>query len=177
MPSDRDAKEFALTAPTSPFPAPSHSLPRLMLMGLLSGLISAFVAASALVILADPHFFGTGNAGAAVKDFGNDMPTTLLAAFIWFLPVGIFVFPPAAKFLGAASSSGTLRLLKFVALAAILWCLLAEAIYLILTPLAPAPPGAQSADLIRAALSGVFFGVVYDLLLRRRDYLLDHKPR
>lgn len=175
MPSDRDAKEFALTAPTSPFPAPSHSLPRLMLMGLLSGLISAFVAASALVILADPHVFGTGNAGAAVKDFGNDMPTTLLAAFIWFLPVGIFVFPPAAKFLGAASSTGTLRLLKFVALAAILWCLLAEAIYLILT--LPAPPGAQSADLIRAALSGVFFGVVYDLLLRRRDYLLDRKPR
>jgi hypothetical protein len=148
-----------------------------MLIGLLSGIISAFVAASALAVLADRAVLGTGNPGATVKDVGNDMPTTLLAAFIWFLPVGIFVFPPAAKFLGAASGAGTLRLLKFVALAASLWCLLAEAIYLVLTPLAPAPPGAQSADLIRAALSGVFFAVVYDLLLRRRDYLLDRKPR
>lgn len=148
-----------------------------MLMGLLSGIISAFIAAFALVALAEHGTFTKASTEAAIKDFGNDMPTTLLAAFIWFLPVGIFVFPPAAKFLGAASDTGTLRLLKFVVLAALLWCLLAEAIYLFLSPLAPAPPGAHTADLIRAALSGVFFAVVYDLLLRRRDYLLDRKPR
>lgn len=162
-----------MTAPANGSGPSNHPLLRLMLMGLLSGIISAFIAAFALVALAEHGTFTE----AAIKDFGDDMPTTLLAAFIWFLPVGIFVFPPAAKFLGAASGTGTLRLLKFVVLAALLWCVLAEAIYLFLSPLAPAPPGAQSADLIRAALSGVFFAVVYDLLLRRRDYLLDRKPR
>lgn len=166
-----------MTATANLPPAPSHSLLRLMLTGLLSGIISAFIAACALLALAEAGFPGTRNAGLAVKDFGNDMPTLLLAAFIWFLPVGIFVFPPAAKFLGADVGGGTLRLLKFAGLAAILWCLLAEAIYLLLPPLSAVPAGAQIADLIRAALSGTFFAVVYDLILRRRDYLLDRKPR
>ncbi|MBS0253426.1 MAG: hypothetical protein JSR78_20390 [Proteobacteria bacterium] len=166
-----------MTAPANGSGPSNHPLLRLMLMGLLSGIISAFIAAFALVILAEHGTFTKASTEAAIKNFGDDMPTTLLAAFIWFLPVGIFVFPPAAKFLGAASGAGTLRLLKLVALAAGLWCLLAEVIYLVPLPLAPGPPGAQSADMSRAALSGVFFAVVYDLLLRRRDYLLDRKPR
>jgi hypothetical protein len=148
-----------------------------MLMGFLSGIISAFIAASTLLALSDARFFGTAAAGSAVKDFGSDLPEALLIGFMWFLPVGIFVFPPAAKFLGAASGGGTLRLLKFVVLAAILWFLLAEAIYLVGSPLAPAQPGVQRNDLISAALSGILFAIVYDLLLRRRDYLLDRKPR
>jgi hypothetical protein len=143
-----------------------------MLMGLLSGIISALIAAPTLLALSDARFFGTA-AGSALKDFANDLPTALLAAFLWFLPVGIFVFPPLAKFLGAASGGGTLRLLKFVGLAAILWFLLGEAIYLFLSPLAPPPPGVQRNDLISAALSGILFVIVYDLLLRRRDYLLN----
>ncbi len=148
-----------------------------MLMGLLSGIVCAFIAASVLLALAEAGFPGTRNAGPAIKDFGNDMTTLLLAAFIWFLPVGIFVFPPAAKFLGADEGGGTPRLLKFAGLAAVLWFLLAEAIYLFLPPLSAVPAGAQIADLIRAALSGAFFAVVYDLLLRRRDHLLGRKPR
>jgi len=157
-------------------PARGHSILRLMSTGLLSGIISALIAASTLLALSDAQYFGSA-AGSAAKNYADDLPTALLAAFLWFLPVGIFVFPPAANFLGAVSSAGNLRLLKFVALAAILWCLLAEVIYLVLSPLAPAPPGVQRDDLISAALSGVLFAIVYDLLLRRRDYLLNRKPR
>jgi hypothetical protein len=166
-----------LTTPANAPDTPSHSLVRLMLMGFLSGIISALIAASTLLALFDARFFGTAAVGSAIKDFGNDLPMAVLAAFLWFLPVGIFVFPPAAKFLGAASAGGTLRLLKFVGLAALLWFLLGEAIYLVLSPLAPAPSGVQRNDLISAALSGVLFAIVYDLLLRRRDYLLDRNPR
>ncbi len=146
-----------------------------MLMGFLSGIISALIAASTLLALANAQFYGAAAAGSAVKNYTDDLPNAMIAAFLWFLPLGIFIFPPAAKFLGAASGEGTLRLLKFVALAAILWFLLAELIYLVLSPLAPAPPGVQRDDLISAALSGVLFAIVYDLLLRRRDYLLARK--
>lgn len=166
-----------MTPPTISPSAPSHSLVRLMLMGFPSGTISALIAASALLALSYAQFYGTAGASSAVKDYANDLPTAIVAAFLWFLPIGIFIFPPAAKFLGAAAGGGTLRLLKFAALAAIIWFLLAEAIYLVLLPLAPAPPGVQRDDLISAALSGVLFAIIYDLLLRRRDYLLDRKPR
>ncbi len=167
-----------MTAPTNPpTPASAHSLLRLMLMGFLSGIISAFIAASTLLALADVQSLGTAAAGSAVKNYTGDLPTAVLAALLWFLPVGIFVFPPAAKFLGDAPDGGALRLLKFTLLGAALWLLLAELIYLVLSPLAPAPPGVQRDDLISAALSGVLFAVIYDLLLRRRDYLLGRKHR
>jgi hypothetical protein len=166
-----------MTMPTAQPPASSHSLARLMLMGFLSGIISAMIAAATLLALSYVRFYGTAEAGSAVREYTKDLPDAVFMAFLWFLPVGIFIFPPAAKVLGAATKGGTLRLMKFVVLAAILWFLLAEAIYLALSPLAPAPPGVQRDDLISAALSGVLFAVVYDLLLRRRDYLLDRKPR
>jgi hypothetical protein len=146
-----------------------------MLMGVLSGIISALIAASTMLALSDIKFYGTA-VGSAVKDYANDLPTALIAAFLWFLPVGIFAFPPLAKLLGTTADGGALRLLKFVALGAILWLLLAEVIYVVLSPLAPAPPGVQRDDLISAALSGVLFAILYDLLLRRRDYLLNRKP-
>ncbi len=160
----------------APPSTPSHSLLLLMLMGLLSGTISAFIAATTMLTLSEGQISGT-TAGSAVQNYADDLPTAVIAAFLWFLPMGIFIFPPTAKFLGAASGSGTLRLLKFVILAAAMWCLLAEAIYLVLSPLAPAPPGVQRHDLISAALSGVLFAIVYDLLLRRRDYLVDRSRR
>jgi hypothetical protein len=162
-----------MTVPAAQPPASSHSLARLMLMGLLSGIISAFIAATAMLALSEAAVFGTTASGSAVRSYADDLPDAVFMAMLWFLPVGIFVFPPAAKFLGAARGDGTLRLLKFALLAATLWFLLAEVIYLVLSPLAPAPPGVQRDDLISAALSGVLFAIVYDLLLRRRDYLVD----
>jgi hypothetical protein len=148
-----------------------------MMMGLLSGIITALVAASVLLGLSDAQFYGASAVGTAAQDYAGDLPTAVLAALIWFLPVGIFVFPPVAKFLAPAGESGNIRLLKFAVLGAALWLALAEAIYLVLSPLAPAPPGVQSDDLISAALSGILFAVIFDILLRRRDYLLDRKPR
>jgi hypothetical protein len=145
-----------------------------MLMGFLSGSISAIIAASTMLALSDAQFYGSA-VGSAVKDYTGDLPAALIAAFLWFLPVGIFVFPPLAKLLGTDSDGGALRLLKFTALGAILWFLLAEVIYVVLSPLAPAPPGVQRDDLVSAALSGVLFAILYDLLLRRRDYLLNRK--
>ncbi len=118
---------------STPPAAPNHSLLRLMLMGFLSGIISALITASTLLALSNLQFYGAAGAGSAVTNYTDDLPTALIAAFLWFLPVGIFVFPPAAKLVGAASRVGTLRLLAFVALAAILLFLLAEAIYLILS--------------------------------------------
>lgn len=158
-------------------PSPSHSLVRLMLTGFLSGIISAFIAAAVLLALSDTRLFAPATAGAAAKDYENDLPTAFLAAILWFLPVGIFVFPPTAKFLGMASNQGTMRLLKFAILAAILWCAAAELIYVVLSPFAPAPAGVQRDDMIGAALSGMLFAIVYDLLLRRRDYLLGRATR
>jgi hypothetical protein len=148
-----------------------------MLMGLLSGIISALIAASTLLALSDGQVAGTATVSSAAKDYASDLPTAVLAALLWFLPLGIFVFPPAAKLLGAGPAGGALRLLKFALLGAIVWLALAELIYLVLSPLSPAPPGVQRNDLISAALSGVLFAVIYDLLLRRRDYLLDRKYR
>lgn len=161
-----------MTDPASTNTLASHSLLRLMLMGLLSGIISALIAASTLLALSD-FTPSEATATSSAKTYAGDLPTAVIAAFLWFLPVGIFIFPPAAKLLVAASSAGTLRLLKFALLAACLWLLLAETIYLVLSPLAPAPPGVQTHDLIMAAMSGVLFAIVFDLLLRRRDYLLD----
>jgi hypothetical protein len=148
-----------------------------MLMGLLSGIVSALIAASTLLALSDGQVAGTATVSSAAKDYASDLPTAVLAALLWFLPLGIFVFPPAAKLLGAGPAGGALRLLKFALLGAIVWLALAELIYLVLSPLSPAPPGVQRNDLISAALSGVLFAVIYDLLLRRRDYLLDRKYR
>jgi hypothetical protein len=166
-----------MTSPTTPPTTPSHSLLRLMLMGLLSGIITALISAATLLAVSDTKFYGTAAAGSAIGSYTDDLPTPVIAAFLWFLPVGIFVFAPLAKFLGAASADGTLRLLKFVGLAAIIWFLLGEAIYLVLSPIAPPPPGVQRHDLISATLSGVLFAIVYDLLLRRRDHLLDRSRR
>jgi hypothetical protein len=166
-----------MTTPTPPPTTVSHSLLRLMLMGLLSGIITALISAATLLALSDAKFYEAAASGSAFGSYTDDLPTAVVAAFLWFLPAGIFVFPPLAKLLGAASAGGTLRLLKFVGLAAIIWLLLAEAIYLVLLPLAPAPPGVQRHDLISAALSGAFFAIVYDLLLRRSDYLLNRKLR
>lgn len=150
----------------SPAPNPeaqSHSLLRLTLMGLLSGIISGLIAATTMLALSDYQFY--------------DLPSAILMAFLWYIPIGTFVFPPVAKFVGADTGSSTARLLKFVVLAAVIWLVVGETIYVVLSPLAPAPPGVQRNDLITAALSGVLFAVVYDLLLRRRDYLLGQPPR
>ncbi len=170
-----------MTASPVPPTAPNHSLLRLMLMGLLSGIISALVTASTMLALANYQFYTTPRfgevAGSAVQNYAEDLPSALLMAFLWFLPMGIFIFPPIAKLVGASAGGGTLRLLKFAALAAIIWFLLAKAIYVVLSPLAPAPPGVERNDLISAALSGVLFAVIYDLLLRRRDYLFNRKPQ
>ena len=152
-----------------------------MLMGLLSGIVSALIAASTMLALANYQFYTTPHfgqvAGSAAQSYAEDLPSALIAAFLWFLPIGIFVFPPIAKLLGASTGSGTLRLLKFAALAAIIWFLLGKGLYLVLSPLAPTPADVERNDLISAALSGVLFAVVYDLLLRRRDYLLTRKSR
>jgi uncharacterized membrane protein YjgN (DUF898 family) len=151
-----------------------------MLMGLLAGIISALIAGSTMLALSDYQFFHTPHfgetSGTTLQSFSDDLPTALYMAFLWFIPIGVFVFPPVAKLIGASSGSGTLRLLKFAVLAAIIWFLLAWAIYVVLSPLAPAPPGVERNDLISAALSGVLFAVIYDLLLRRRDFLLTRNP-
>jgi len=168
----------------SPAPNPeaqSHSLLRLTLMGLLSGIISALIAATTMLALSDYQFYGsphTGEAaGSAIRNYADDLPSAIFMAFLWYIPIGTFVFPPVAKFVGANTGSGTARLLKFVVLAAGIWLVVGETIYVVLSPLAPASPGVQQNDLITAALSGVLFAVVYDLLLRRRDYLLGQRPR
>ena len=173
-------QDFFMTAFPARPNAPNHSLARPILMGLLGGIISALIAASTMLALANYQFYTTPHfgevAGSAVQNYAEDLPSALIAAFLWFLPVGIFVFPLIAKLVGASTGGGTVRLLKFATLAAIIWFLLGEAIYLVLTPLAPAPPGVQRDDLISAALSGVLFAVVYDLLLGRRDYLANRRP-
>jgi hypothetical protein len=173
--------DYFMTAFPAPPNAPNHSLARLLLMGLLSGIISALIAASTMLALANYQFYTTPHfgevAGSAVQNYAEDLPSSLILAFLWFVPMGIFVFPPIAKFVGASSGDGVLRLLKFVILAAAIWLAVAEVIYLVFSPLAPAPPGTQRDDLISAALSGVLFAVVYDLLLHRRDFLLTRKSR
>ncbi|MGO4682925.1 hypothetical protein [Hyphomicrobium sp. 2TAF46] len=168
----------------SPAPNPetqNHSLLRLTLMGLLSGIISALIAATTMLALAEHQFFAaphTGEvAGSPIQNYADDLPSAILMAFLWYIPIGTCVFPPVAKFVGANTGSSTARLLKFVVLAAVIWLVVGETIYVVLAPLAPAPPGVQRNDLITAALSGVLFAVVYDLLLRRRDYLLGQRPR
>jgi len=168
----------------SPAPNPetqSHSLLRLTLMGLLSAIISALIAATTMLALSDYQFYAsprTGEvAGSAIQSYADDLPSAILMAFLWYIPIGTFVFPPVAKFVGANTGSSTARLLKFVMLAAVIWLVVGETIYVVLSPLAPAPPGVQRNDLITAALSGVLFAVIYDLLLRRRDYLLGQRPR
>jgi hypothetical protein len=150
-----------------------------MLMGLLAGIISALIAGSTMLALSDYQFFHTPHfgetPGTTLQSFSDDLPTALYMAFLWFVPIGVFVFPPVARLIGASSGTGVLRLLKFALLAAVIWLAVAEVIYLVLSPLAPAPPGVQRNDLISAALSGVLFAVIYDLLLRRRDFLLTRK--
>jgi hypothetical protein len=153
---------------------------RLTAMGLLSAIISALIAASTMLALSDYQFYSSSHAGqvagSAFQNYAEDLPSALVAAILWYIPVGTFVFPPLAKLLGASTGSGAVRLLKFAMLAALVWLLVGEAIYLVLSPLAPAPPGVQANDLMTAALSGVLFAVVYDLLLRRRGYLLGQRP-
>ncbi len=150
-----------------------------MLTGLLAGIISALIAGSTMLVLSDYQFFHTPHfgetPGTTLQSFSDDLPAALYMAFLWFVPIGVFIFPPIAKLVGASTVSGTLRLLTFAVMAAIIWFLLAKAIYVVLSPLAPAPPGAERNDLISAALSGVLFAIVYDLLLRRRDFLLARK--
>jgi len=164
----------------SPTPsAQSHSLLRLTLMGFLAAIISALIAASTLLALSDYQFYNTPHVGqvtgSVLQNYAEDLPSALVAAFLWYIPVGTFIFPPLAKLIG--TGTGALRLLKFAVLAALVWFLVGEAIYLALSPVAPAPPGVQTQDLITAALSGVLFAVIYDLLLRRRDYLLGQRPQ
>lgn len=166
----------------SPPPSPrSASLLRLTSMGLLAAIISALIAAMTMLALSDYQSYKSPIAGPAAgspfQNYADDLPSALIAAFLWYIPVGTFVFPPLAKLLGASTGTGTVRLLKFAMLAALVWLLVGEAIYLVLSPLAPAPPGVQSHDLIMAALSGVLFAIIYDLLLRRRDYLLGQRPQ
>ena len=170
-----------MTMSPAPPPEPqSHSLLRLTLMGLLSGIVSALIAATIMLALSDYQFYAsphTGEvAGSAIQSYADDLPSALLMAFLWYIPIGTFVFPPVAKFVGANTGSSTARLLKFVVLAAVIWLVVGETIYLVLSPVAPAPPGVQRNDLITAALSGVLFAVIYDLLLRRRDYLVGQRP-
>ncbi len=145
----------------SPTPSPrSASLLRLTAMGLLS--CHHFRAHSRvddagalrLPILQEPY--AGQAAGSPFQNYADDLPSALIAAFLWYIPVGTFVFPPLAKFLGASTGTGAVRLLKFAMLAALVWLLVGEAIYLVLSPLAPAPPGVQANDLITAALSGGF---------------------
>ena len=100
-----------MTAFPAPPNAPNHSLARLMLMGLLSGIISALIAASTMLALANYQFYTTPHfgevAGSAVQNYADDLPSALIAAFLWFLPVGIFVFPLIAKLVGASTGGGT----------------------------------------------------------------------
>ncbi len=169
-----------MTPPSASPTIQSHSLLRLMLMGLLAGIISALIGGSTMLALSNYQFFHTPRfgetSGTALQSFSDDLPTALYMAFLWFVPIGVFVFPPLAKLVGASPDGGSLRVLKFAVLAAIIWFLVAWAIYVVLSPLAPAPPGVERNDLTTAALSGVLFAVVYDLLLRRRDVLLTRKP-
>lgn len=166
----------------SPTPSPrSASLLRLTAMGLLSSIISALIAASTMLAVSDYQSYkrpvAEQAAGSPFQNYADDLPSALIAAFLWYVPVGTFVFPLLARFLGASTGSGAVRLLKFATLAALVWLLVGEAIYLVLSPLAPAPPGVQTNDLIMAALSGVLFAIIYDMLLRRREFLLGQRPR
>ena len=95
---------------TSPTPdAKAHSLLRLTLMGLLSGIISALIAATTMLALSDYQFFGGPHvgevAGSAAQNFAEDLPTALVAAFFWYIPIGTFVFPPLAKLIGTSAGN------------------------------------------------------------------------
>jgi len=164
--------------PTSPMPARTQglSLLRLTATGLLAAIISAILAAITMQALADYLFYAKPSSGtppgAAFQTYAEALPTALMAAFLWYMPIGTFVFPPLAKISGAAAGSGGARLAKLIVLGAIIWLLAGEAIYLMLSPDALTPSGVKRNDLITALLSGVLFAVIYDLLLRRRDYLL-----
>jgi hypothetical protein len=141
-----------------------------MLAGLLAGLVSAVIAATTMLALANYQFYSRPHvgevAGSAIANYTADLPSALFAAFVWYVPVGTLVFPGLAKLIGSTSGAGLPRLLRLVALAAMIWFLIGKALYVVLSPLAPAPPGAEHDDLLSAALSGALFGLIYDLVLQ-----------
>ncbi|WP_156150798.1 hypothetical protein [Hyphomicrobium sp. 99] len=152
---------------TSPAPnahPQGHSLLRLTLMGLLAAIISALIPATTMLALSDYQFYASPHVGevtgTALQNYAEDLPSALVAAFLWYIPIGTFVFPPVAKLVGANTGSSLARLIKFIVLAAVIWLVVGETIYVVLSPLAPAPPGVQQNDLITAALSGVLFAVI-----------------
>jgi hypothetical protein len=144
-----------------------------MFAGLTSGLISALLTATTMLALYNYQFYSTPRfgqvVGSATENYASDLPSALYAAVLWFVPVGVLVFPWLVRLVGATGGPGLPRLLRLVFLAALIWFLIAKVLYVVLSPLAPSPPGAEHEDLISAALSGALFGVVYDLFLGRKS--------
>jgi hypothetical protein len=74
-----------------------------MLAGLLAGLVSAVIAATTMLALANYQFYSRPHvgevAGSAIANYTADLPSALFAAFVWYVPVGTLVFPPKAHWL------------------------------------------------------------------------------
>jgi hypothetical protein len=145
---------------------------RLMLTGLVAGVAATVIAATTMLALANYNFYSKPHVGvvtgSAVENYVGDLPSALYACAIWYVPVGVLLYPIFARWIGATGAHSNSRLVKLALLAGLVWFLIAGTFYGLLGQVMHLDPAATREDLTTAALSGVLFGVLYDLFLRFR---------
>ena len=108
----------------------------------------------------------------------------LVSELLWYVPAGIVLYPLIARWIGAGTEEGDVRQTRLMTAGAITWFLFSWLVYWLLSHIlflgvllgqwdlialgVMAGDGdfrSATAGLLTAALSGVLFGAIYDLIL------------
>ena len=185
--------------PTDPL---ARSYWRLMLAGLLAGLLSAAVVTFAMLVAwfgwSAYSFFSNwmtsdANGGTAmpsldlsllISSYGISLHREVISEILWYIPPGVILFPWVARKIGAAEGRSDALQARLMTAGAITWfayswlsswflghlaylgALLGSGEMIFLGVMGhPYDLVDLTGGLVTAAVSGVLFGAVYDLIL------------